>query len=54
MSLSCFLKDFTYLFLEGKGEERERNIDVWLPLARPLLGNLARNPGVWPDWELNW
>ena len=30
-----------YLFLErgaGREEERERNIDVWLPLTRPLLG----------------
>ena len=27
------------LFLErGKGEERERNINVWLPLAHPQLG----------------
>ena len=40
--LSCpvltFKKDFVYLFLErGKGreKERERNIHVWLPLARP-------------------
>ena len=36
-----FLKDFIYLFLEkGKRreKERERNIDVWLPLARPQLG----------------
>ena len=35
------LKDFIYLFLE-RGErrekERERNINVWLPLMRPLLG----------------
>ena len=35
-----FKKDFTYLFLErgeGREKERERNINVWLPLARPLL-----------------
>ena len=36
-----FLKDFIYLFLE-RGErrekERERNINVWLPLTYPLLG----------------
>ena len=30
-------KDFIYLFLERE-EERERNIRVWLPLVRPLLG----------------
>ena len=30
-----------YLFLErgeGREKERERNINVWLPLERPLLG----------------
>ena len=36
-----FLQAFIYLFLE-RGEEREkernRNISVWLPLTRPLLG----------------
>ena len=39
--LSLFFKDFIYLFLdrgEGKEKERERNIHVWLPLTRPLLG----------------
>ena len=32
-------KDFIYLFLDkGKGREKEeRNINVWLPLMRPLL-----------------
>ena len=36
-----FLKDFIYLFLEredGKEKERERNINVWLPLTCPRLG----------------
>ena len=36
-----FLKYFIYLFLErreGREKERERNINVWLPLACPLLG----------------
>ena len=23
---------------EGREEERERNVNVWLPLAQPLLG----------------
>ena len=36
-----FKKDFIYLFLE-RGEEREnvkeRNIDMWLPLAYPYWG----------------
>ena len=39
-----FVKDFIYLFLdrgEGREKERERSINVWLPLVRPLLG-------IWP------
>ena len=34
-------------------EERERNINVWLPLVHPLIGDLACNPGMRPDWESN-
>ena len=49
-----FLKDFIYLFLErGREGERERNINVWLPLTCPP-------PRTWPttqacalDWESN-
>ena len=38
MLVKLFFKRF-YLFLErGRERERERNIHVWLPLARPLLG----------------
>ena len=47
---------FIYLFLdrgEGREKDRERNINVWLPLAHPAPGNLARNPGMCPDWESN-
>ena len=29
---------------EGKEKERERNITVWLPLIRPLLG-------TWPETQ---
>ena len=45
-----------YLFLdrrEGGKKERERNINVWLPFVPPA-GDLACNPGMCPDWELNW
>ena len=41
MMIIIVFKDFIYLFLErgeGREEERERNINVWLPLVRPLLG----------------
>ena len=43
-----FLKDFIYLFLErgeGRETERERNINVWLPLMHPLLG-------AWPATQV--
>ena len=53
--LKDFLKkDFIYLFLEqkeGREEERERNITVWLPFACYPTGDLAHNPGMFPDWE---
>ena len=38
---SFFLKDFIYLLLEnweGREEEKERNINVWLPLEGPQPG----------------
>ena len=42
-----------YLFLERR-EERERNINEWLPLMHsPDTGDLAGNPGLCPDWESN-
>ena len=37
----CFLKVFIYLFIfreKGREGERDRNINVWLPLPSPLLG----------------
>ena len=51
-----FFKDFIYLFLEGgegKEKERERNIEVWLPLTCPPPADLACNPGTCPEWESN-
>ena len=27
---------------------------MWLPLVWPPTGDLAYNPGMCPDWELNW
>ena len=36
-----FLKSFIYLFLErgeGREKDRERNINVWLPITWPPLG----------------
>ena len=51
-----FKKYFIYLFLdrgEEREKERERHKNMWLPLTCPTLGNLARNPGMCPDWESN-
>ena len=48
-------KLFIYLFLErGEGREkrRERNINVWFASHVPPTGDLARNPGMCPDWDL--
>ena len=37
--MSIFFKRFyLFIFTEGKGDRKERNINVWLPLMRPLLG----------------
>ena len=50
-----FLKIFFQLFLEtgeGKEKEREKNINVWLPLASPT-GDLAHNSGMCPELEWN-
>ena len=54
--LSLFLKDFIYLFLErgeGNEKERERNINVWLPLTCPLLGTWPATQACALDWESN-
>ena len=39
--LGFFFLRFIYLFLdrgEGREKERERNIQLWLPLTRPYWG----------------
>ena len=46
-----FLK--IYLFLE-RGEGKERDINVWLPLERPLQGTWPKTQACALDWELNW
>ena len=34
-------------------KERERNINMWLPLMLLPTEDLACNPGMCSDWELN-
>ena len=49
-----FLKDYFILFFTERREgERQRNINVWLPLVRPPSRDLAHNPGMCPHWESN-
>ena len=44
---------FRFIFLErGRVKERERNINVWLILARPLLGTWPATQACALDWEL--
>ena len=49
-----FFSDFVYLFPEvGEEKERQRSINVWMPLPHPPSGELACNSGMCPDWESN-
>ena len=50
-TMIIFLK--IYLFLE-RGEGKERDINVWLPLERPLQGTWPKTQACALDWELNW
>ena len=55
--LKTLFKNIYIFFVErgeGKEKKRERNINVWLPLTCAPTGDLARNPGMCPDWESNW
>ena len=48
-------KDFIYLFLE-RGREGEREGEkhhCMVASCTPPAGDLARNPGMYLDWELN-
>ena len=51
-----FLKDFIYLFLERgrEGEREEEEHQCVVASCTPLTGDLACNPGMCPDWDLNW
>ena len=54
LSEFSFFKRFYLFILERKGGRKsERNINVWLPLVCPPTRDLARNPGMCPDWESN-
>ena len=42
-----------FLEREGKEKERERNINVLLPLTHPMLGSWFGTQACALDWELN-
>ena len=52
-SLVDFLKYFIYLFLEGGEGERGEKYQCVVASRTPPTGDLAHNPGICPDWELN-
>ena len=51
-----FFLDFIYLFLErGQGREKEEKKHQCVVASHiPPTWDLAQNPGMCPDWELNW
>ena len=52
--INLFFKDFTYLFLErGEGKKRGEKHQCMVASRVPQTGDLARNPGTCPEWELN-
>ena len=56
IDVSIFFKKRFYLFLE-RGREKEREWEKHqcvVASGEPPTGDLARNPGMCPDWESNW
>ena len=51
-----FFKDFIYLFSRERRKKGEREGEKHWSVAScmPPTGDLAGNPGMFPDWELNW
>ena len=47
--------DFIYLFLDRgrEGEREEEKHQCVVAFCSPPTGDLACNPGMYPDWELN-
>ena len=53
-SFSFIFTDFNCFYRgEGRQQERERNIKVWLLLMRPLLGTWPATQACVLDWESN-
>ena len=49
-----FFKDFIYLILERREGEREGDKHQYVAFHMLPARDLTCNPGMFPDWELNW
>ena len=53
-TLAVLFEDFIYLiFREGKGGREGEKQQCGAAACTPSVGDLAHNPGMRPDWELN-
>ncbi|KAF6125182.1 hypothetical protein HJG60_009707 [Phyllostomus discolor] len=51
--LSFFFFKILFIYFQGGKGERERQTDRQTDINVWLLGVMARNPGMYPGWELN-
>ena len=48
-----FFKDLINVFILERGKRRVKEKHRPVASQTPPTGDLAHNPGMWPDWELN-
>ena len=48
-----FLRLYLFIFREGKGEREGEKHQCVVASQAPPTGDLACNPGMCPEWELN-
>ena len=56
-SILMFFLRFYLFIVRGRGREEEREGEKHqcvVASRAPPTGNLARNPGMCPDWDWNW
>ena len=54
VGISYFFKDFIFSERGGEGEREGEKHQRVVASGAPSNGDLAYNPGMCPDWELNW
>ena len=52
--LFYFLRFYLFIFREREGERTGEKHQHVVASRVPPTGDLARNPGMCPDWESNW